>query len=203
MSGDAPSLRPYQREAVEAVLAARRAGTRRMLVCLPTGAGKTVVFAHLARLARRPVLVIAHREELLAQAQAKLQRALGAEAVVAVEQGGRRAGGDAGGWRQLRGVSSAVMFLGVDGLRFRELGALRSGPLRAVDDRCVASCADWYGNARPIFWRGRVFALLGYELVEGSLAGGRLREQRRTDFLRALLDGPTDRSGNVFNNLPD
>ncbi|MBK6533220.1 MAG: DEAD/DEAH box helicase family protein [Deltaproteobacteria bacterium] len=51
MSGDAPSLRPYQREAVEAVLSARRAGTRRMLVCLPTGAGKTVVFAHLAKLA--------------------------------------------------------------------------------------------------------------------------------------------------------
>lgn len=91
MSGDAPSLRPYQREAVEAVLSARRAGTRRMLVCLPTGAGKTVVFAHLARLAKRPVLVIAHREELLSQARSKLQHALGSEAVVAIEQGERRA----------------------------------------------------------------------------------------------------------------
>lgn len=95
MSGEAPSLRPYQREAVEAVLSARRAGTRRMLVCLPTGAGKTVVFAHLARLAKRPVLVIAHREELLSQARSKLQRALGAEAVVAIEQGGRRAEAEA------------------------------------------------------------------------------------------------------------
>ena len=82
--GDAPTLRPYQREAVDAVLAARRRGVRRMLVCLPTGAGKTVVFAQLARLARRPVLVLAHREELLAQAQSKLERALGPDAVVSL-----------------------------------------------------------------------------------------------------------------------
>ena len=58
---DAPTLRPYQREAIEAVLGARRRGVRRMLVCLPTGAGKTVVFAQLARMAKRPVVVIAHR----------------------------------------------------------------------------------------------------------------------------------------------
>ncbi len=112
-------------------------------------------------------------------------------------------GADAGGWRQLRGVSSSVMFLGVEGLRFRELGALRSGTAPSVDDHCVASCADWYGNARPIFWRNRIFALLGYELVEGSLAGGRVREQRRSNFLGAQINGATDRSGNVFNNVPD
>lgn len=91
MSGEAPSLRPYQRDAVRAVIDARREGARRMVVCLPTGAGKTVVFAHLARLARRPVLVIAHREELLAQAREKLQRALGEGVVVDIEQGARRA----------------------------------------------------------------------------------------------------------------
>jgi hypothetical protein len=112
-------------------------------------------------------------------------------------------GGDGGGWQQLRGVSSSVMFLGVEGLRFRELGSLRSGSGAGVDDHCVASCADWYGNARPIFWRNRVFALLGYELVEGDLAGGRMREARRVDFLRTQLNGASDRSGNVFNNLPD
>ena len=87
-------LRPYQRAAVEAVLAARRAGKRRLLVHLPTGAGKTVIFSHLARLARRQVLVLAHREELLAQARDKLQAALGGEAggpVVAIERGALRA----------------------------------------------------------------------------------------------------------------
>ncbi len=91
----APPLRPYQREAIAAVLAARRAGTRRMLVCLPTGSGKTIVFAHLARLARRQVLVLAHREELLQQARDKLQAALGPGRLVAIEQAQHRAPPDA------------------------------------------------------------------------------------------------------------
>ena len=92
-SSTQPQLRPYQREAIEAVLAARREGVRRMLVCLPTGAGKTVIFSHLAGLARRPVLVLAHREELLHQARQKLEHALGAAGagVVAIEQGAHRA----------------------------------------------------------------------------------------------------------------
>ncbi|MDJ0278667.1 hypothetical protein QLH51_17885 [Sphingomonas sp. 2R-10] len=45
-----------------------------------------------------------------------------------------------------------------------------------------ASCVDWYGNARPIFLRGRIFALMGYELVEGRLQAGRIAEVARTDF---------------------
>lgn len=82
-----PILRPYQREAIQAVLQARRAGVRRMVVCLPTGAGKTVIFSELARLARRPVLVLAHRRELVTQARDKLAAALQDPTVVAVEQG--------------------------------------------------------------------------------------------------------------------
>ena len=85
-----PSLRPYQRDAIDAVLAARRDGVRRMVVCLPTGAGKTVIFSHLARLARRQVLVLAHREELLTQAREKLERAIEGAAVVAIEQGAQQ-----------------------------------------------------------------------------------------------------------------
>jgi hypothetical protein len=41
---------------------------------------------------------------------------------------------------------------------------------------------DWYGNARPIFLRGRVLALMGYEIVEGAMEGGRIRERRRVSF---------------------
>lgn len=91
MQAPGPSLRPYQRAAIDAVLAARRAGARRLLVCLPTGAGKTVIFAHLASLARRPVLVLAHREELLAQAADKIARALGDPSAVAIERAEQRA----------------------------------------------------------------------------------------------------------------
>jgi len=86
-----PELRPYQKEAVAAILAARREGTRRMVVCLPTGAGKTVVFAHLAKLARRRVLVLAHREELLHQAREKIAHALEDDRLVALERGAARA----------------------------------------------------------------------------------------------------------------
>ncbi len=89
------SLRPYQREAVAAVIAARREGLRRLLVCLPTGAGKTVIFSQLARLAKKSVLVLAHREELLAQAREKIERALSGSALVAVEQGQKRAPAEA------------------------------------------------------------------------------------------------------------
>ena len=66
-----------------------------MVVCLPTGAGKTVIFSHLARLATRQVLVLAHREELLAQAVDKLSRALEGTQVVGLERGASRAPAEA------------------------------------------------------------------------------------------------------------
>lgn len=50
------------------------------------------------------------------------------------------------------------------------------------DDGCQASCVDWYGDARPIFLGPRIFALLGYELVEGRLEGRAIRERRRINF---------------------
>jgi hypothetical protein len=49
---------------------------------------------------------------------------------------------------------------------------------------CEVSCTDWYGNSRPIFSEGRIFALTAGELIEGRLEGGRVREIRRLDFLR-------------------
>jgi Beta propeller domain len=80
--------------------------------------------------------------------------------------------------------SAEVTFLSVsDELRFTPLGALSARAGR-INDRCRVSCVDWYGNARPIFINGRVFALLGYELVEGKLtAQGRLNERGRVRFL--------------------
>lgn len=49
-------------------------------------------------------------------------------------------------------------------------------------DRDGALKFDWYGNARPLFLRGRVFALLGYEIVEGTLDDGRMKELRRVNY---------------------
>lgn len=44
---------------------------------------------------------------------------------------------------------------------------------------CEVSCVDWYGNSRPIFTGGRIFALTGAELVEGRLDKGEIYEVRR------------------------
>jgi hypothetical protein len=86
------------------------------------------------------------------------------------------------GFRHLRDTSAAVLFLRNESLRFTELGELGAESDRSVDDGCRASCVDWYGNSRPLFVRGRVLALLGYEIVEGSLRDGRMRETRRVNY---------------------
>jgi hypothetical protein len=86
------------------------------------------------------------------------------------------------GYKHLFESSAAILFLRNDSLQFREVGELGSQPERAVDDQCRASCVDWYGNARPLFLRGRVFALLGYEIVEGKLDDGRMQELRRVNY---------------------
>jgi superfamily II DNA or RNA helicase len=69
--------RPYQLDAIEALRQGWASGKNRVAVVLPTGAGKTVVFSHLAHqmldsLGGRRALVIAHREELIEQAASKL-----------------------------------------------------------------------------------------------------------------------------------
>jgi superfamily II DNA or RNA helicase len=91
-----PQLRDYQRECLDAILARYRAGVRRQLVCLPTGTGKTVIFAEFPAFFRMKnrMLVLAHREELLEQAKDKLLRANPALRVE-IEQAGRRADPDA------------------------------------------------------------------------------------------------------------
>lgn len=73
------TLRPYQQEAVEATLNHFRRSQQPAVIVLPTGAGKSLVIAELARLARGRVLVLAHVKELVAQNHSKYL-ALGLEA---------------------------------------------------------------------------------------------------------------------------
>ena len=74
-----PTLRPYQQEAVRRVVAHFRTTHDPAVVALPTGSGKSLVIAELARLARGRVLVLAHVRELVEQNHAKYQ-AYGLEA---------------------------------------------------------------------------------------------------------------------------
>lgn len=68
-----PALRPYQTDAVKRVVTHFRASSEPAVVVLPTGSGKSLVIAELARLARGRVLVLAHVRELVEQNHAKYQ----------------------------------------------------------------------------------------------------------------------------------
>lgn len=73
-------LRPYQQAARAAVRTEWEKGNRRTLLVLPTGCGKTIVFAKITEDCVRAgdrVLILAHRGELLDQAADKLARATG------------------------------------------------------------------------------------------------------------------------------
>lgn len=65
-------LRDYQEEALERVAAAAARGVRRQLGVAATGLGKTILFCALARRMGVRTLVIAHRDELIEQAAAKV-----------------------------------------------------------------------------------------------------------------------------------
>ncbi len=90
-------LRPYQLEAQQAIVEARKRGFRAQLVSLATGLGKSVVIATLPDLLElRPTdvtLVVAHRDELIAQLVEKM-KAQNPDAVVGVEKADAAAGDD-------------------------------------------------------------------------------------------------------------
>jgi superfamily II DNA or RNA helicase len=68
-------LRPYQTESKDAIRASFMQGKRRVILCKPTGSGKTVTFANIAResvLNGFTVMILVDRKELLEQARDKL-----------------------------------------------------------------------------------------------------------------------------------
>lgn len=64
-------LRDYQLEAVKSVQKEYKLKTRRQLIVLPTGTGKTIVFAAISKDFNKRTLILAHRDELIQQAVAK------------------------------------------------------------------------------------------------------------------------------------
>ncbi|KAJ2551727.1 DEAD DEAH box helicase [Coemansia sp. RSA 1878] len=88
------TLRPYQQECIDKSLSELKSGVWRQAVSLPVGSGKTVVFSNLIQHVKgrtelaTKTLVLAHREELLAQAARQIQRA-SPHLVVEIDQGSR------------------------------------------------------------------------------------------------------------------
>ena len=78
--GDLIKLRPYQQEAFDSVISKWDAGSNKLLLVLPTGTGKTIVFSAVANECVKRgsrVLIMAHRGELLEQAADKLRKSTG------------------------------------------------------------------------------------------------------------------------------
>ena len=86
-------LRPYQQEALASMLEAESNGINKQLIVLPTGAGKTVLFAQLPIIRKEslPMLVLAHRSELLIQAKDKIET-INKDLSVGIEQADNKAG---------------------------------------------------------------------------------------------------------------
>ncbi len=73
-------LRPYQQEAKNSIFEQWENGTKKTLLVLPTGCGKTIVFAKVTEQCVQNgdrVLILAHRGELLEQATDKIRKSTG------------------------------------------------------------------------------------------------------------------------------
>ena len=114
-------LRPYQKDALDALVAYKRKmterhpyGGKRALVAMATGTGKTVLFAQIPKLARKKTLILAHRDELIDQTIEKVLAA-NPSLIVGREQAEDRAGDHA------QVVVASVQTLAVSGARLRAL----------------------------------------------------------------------------------
>ena len=140
MNKDLLPLRPYQREAIDAVTAAWDGGMTRPAVVLPTGMGKTVVFSHLLSERHRATgaraVVLVHRDELADQAVTKLRAVAPHLYVGKVKAASNEVGADV--------VVASVQTL-ARGARLADLTAARHGRIGTwVTDECHHGVAPTY-----------------------------------------------------------
>jgi ATP-dependent helicase IRC3 len=163
-------LRPYQRAAVAAVAERYRAGERRSLVYLPTGAGKTVIATFIIQRMRQSFglvrcLFVAHRREILDQTARTLSQHL-PELDVQVEQGERTSSEHADI------VVASVQSL----LRRKERYDPRAFDL-IICDECHRALSPSWDAVIGYFWS---------QAREGTLLLGMTATPRRTDGRSAL-----------------
>ncbi|MGQ4514248.1 DEAD/DEAH box helicase family protein [Streptomyces sp. DW26H14] len=177
--------RPYQRDAIAELRAGWSGDTNRLAVVLPTGAGKTVVFSNLVHqmldgLGGHRALVIAHREELIEQAAAKL-RAIDPALRVGIVKAERDEHHDA------HVIVASVQTLAVP--RRRE--AIRDVGLIIVDE-CHHAAARTYMEVLDHFgaWRGVPTA--GFTATMTRTDGGLAEVWQKVVFTLDILDMITD-----------
>lgn len=128
------TLRPYQEQAVAAIIESLRAGKHP--VCqLPTGAGKTACIAELCKRLDGRILVVSHRKELIAQNQDTIVRI-----------GESDTGVYSAGLKQ-RIMDSRVIVAGVASIYKRMSGLQLTGQFRyVIIDESHYGVSDQFGN---------------------------------------------------------
>jgi DNA repair protein RadD len=99
-------LRPYQQESVDATIKHFKMKNEPAVIVLPTGAGKSLVVAELARIALGKVLVLAHVKELVEQNHQKFE-AYGVKAGIFSASLKRKESGDKVIFGSIQSVSRA------------------------------------------------------------------------------------------------
>ena len=88
-------FRDYQREAIDLVIKGDTQNAKTQLIVLPTATGKTIVMSgvadHFLKNVKKRVLILAHRQELLEQAQEKIAWVVGNEHISEIEMASQKA----------------------------------------------------------------------------------------------------------------
>jgi superfamily II DNA or RNA helicase len=150
--------RPYQIHAVHRAREFLRNGKRSALIVMPTGTGKTLVFAAVTRLAKNKggrVLILAHRDELIQQAANKLAESAGI--VAAIEKAKHQARRD---WSLMHGAEPPVVVASVQTMRGDRLKSWpRDYFTLIVIDEAHHSPAKSYVDILDHFARARVLGV--------------------------------------------
>jgi superfamily II DNA or RNA helicase len=155
------TLRDYQQEALEAILSAPVQGHNRVLAAMPTGSGKTIVFASVITCRPGRALVLAHRDELISQAADKIRMVM--------------PGADVGIVKAQRNESdAAIVVASVQSLSAKRLATLGRFETVVVDE-CHHAPASSYG---------RILSVLGaFETTGAPLTLGVTATPERGDKL--------------------
>ncbi|MEU7149159.1 DEAD/DEAH box helicase [Streptomyces sp. NPDC045456] len=173
--------RPYQSDAIKALISGWQGSGNRLAVVLPTGAGKTVVFANLIsellpQLDGKRALVIAHREELLDQAAAKV-RAVRPGLRVGVVKAERDEHRDADV------IVASIQTLAVERRReaIRDVGVV-------IVDECHHAAAPSYMTVLEHFGAWRGLPVAGFTATMTRADGGLAEVWQEVVFTLDILD---------------
>ncbi|MEH0520541.1 DEAD/DEAH box helicase [Streptomyces stelliscabiei] len=173
--------RPYQIEAIKALTSGWTGPNNRLAVVLPTGAGKTVVFANLIsemldQMGGRRALVIAHREELIQQAAAKV-RAVRPDLRVGIVKAQRDDHQD------VDVIVASIQTLAVE----RRRNAIRDIGLIIVDE-CHHAAAPTYLDVLEHFGAWRAVPVAGFTATMTRTDGGLAEVWEEVVFTLDILE---------------